>query len=66
MGAREKYRAARRLARDLKWSGRWLETPVRIADGYPGQWVQADGQVVGFRGFVEGCMWGADALELRT
>ena len=52
--ARARYKAAHRLARRNRRDGLWLHNPIRIADGYPGLWVEASGQVVEFAGFNAG------------
>lgn len=48
---KEQYRAARREARKNRRLGLWLRNPVRAVDGFPGEFVGADGQVFGFYGF---------------
>ena len=45
------YKAAHREARRNRRGGLWLCNPVRIADGYPGLFVGADGQIRSFAGF---------------
>ncbi len=54
---RETYIKAHQQARVNRARGEWLKNPIRIADGNPGLWVQADGQVVVFVGFSKPYMW---------
>jgi hypothetical protein len=48
---RKQYQEARRQARTHKGKGEWLHLPVRVTNGYPGEWVGANGTVYGWYGF---------------
>lgn len=51
MNAKTTFKTAHRQARINRSRGQWLHNPIRIADGYPGLFVGADGQLRSFAGF---------------